>query len=234
MAFVLTNDDGITAQGLAVLSLSAQLALPPETEVVLVAPTDEWSGCGHQITTNQKLHITAQTQDKCLAYAVSGTPADCTRVAVSHLLPHTRWVLSGINHGGNLGADVYVSGTVAAVREAAFQNISGIAFSQYRQGKRPIDWERSQRWATRVLKTILAFPYKPKTYWNVNFPSLEADEPEPKIVTCPLCTCPLPVAYQVEGNQLTYIGEYSKRDRTPNADVDVCLSGHISITKITL
>ncbi len=69
-------------------------------------------------------------------YRVDGTPADCTRLALSCLVPDADWVISGINRGGNLGADTYISGTVAAAREAALIGVSSAAISRLaNQGK---------------------------------------------------------------------------------------------------
>ena len=85
-------------------------------------------------------------------WAIDGTPADCVRVGLAKLTPDVAWVLSGMNHGGNLGADVYHSGTVAAVREAALHGRPGIAISQYRKRNVEIDWERARRWMGMVLE----------------------------------------------------------------------------------
>jgi hypothetical protein len=88
------------------------------------------------IATND-LHITSYSAN----ITIGGTPADCIRVAISHIAEDINYVISGINAGGNLGVDAYISGTVAAVREAAMHGIPGIAVSQYRQGKRDYDWD---------------------------------------------------------------------------------------------
>ena len=129
-------------------------------------------------------------------WAIDGTPADCVRVALSKLAPDVSWVLSGMNHGGNLGADVYISGTVAAVREAALHGRPAIAFSHYRKRGLEYDWERARRWMAMVLVDLLNDPGAPGTFWNVNLPSLAADEPEPRIVHCPLEAGPLPLSFR--------------------------------------
>jgi 5'-nucleotidase len=167
-------------------------------------------------------------------YAIAGTPADCVRVALNHLYPDLKLVLSGINSGANLGADTYISGTVAAVREAAFHRIPGIAISHYRQGKRPIDWQIAVSLSADVIAKLLTFPLEPGSFWNVNLPHLKPGDPAPEIVFCPSCTQPLPVHYRVEGEDLYYMAEYASRDRIPGTDVDVCFSGHIAVTQIHL
>jgi 5'-nucleotidase len=164
--------------------------------------------------------------------AVAGTPADCVRLALDHLTPSIDWVLSGINAGGNLGADVYHSGTVAAVREGVLHGVPGIALSHYIARGRVIDWPRATRWAARVLRRLLALPPGPGAFWNVNFPHPAADEPEPEIVFCPLDPSPLPVTYRVDDGQATYTGNYQSRARKAGNDVDVCFGGQIAVTLI--
>jgi 5'-nucleotidase len=143
-------------------------------------------------------------------------------------------VLSGINAGGNMGADTYISGTVAAVREAAFQRIPGIAISHYRKGKRNVDWDVAARWTSGVLADLLSRPPELGTFWNVNLPHLEPGDPDPEIVFCEPCKQPLPVDYRIEGENFYYVGEYAKRDRTPGTDVDICFSGKIAVTQLRL
>ena len=132
MAIALTNDDGIDAPGL--MALREAVAQVSEEPVWLIAPDSHLSGCGHQVTTHQPLRIEERAEGHI---AVSGTPADCTRLALTHLCPEARWLLSGINFGGNLGVDEYISGTVAAVREATILGVRAIAFSQYRDRRLP-------------------------------------------------------------------------------------------------
>ena len=226
MRFVLTNDDGIDAPGLR--SLWAALE---GRNAVVVAPKYPHSGCGHQVTTHRPIHVERRSKTDV---AIEGTPADCTRIALSHLYPDTAWVLSGINAGGNLGSDVYISGTVAAVREAAMHRIPGIAISHYIHKRRAIDWELATRFTSQVLDKLLHLPLEPGAFWNVNLPHIDVGDPEPDIVFCSLCTQPLPVEYRAESDYLHYSGEYSKRTRDPNSDVEVCFSGNIAVTKIQL
>lgn len=228
MTLILTNDDGIDAPGIrSLLTAVSQF----DDNAIIVAPQSPHSGCGHQVTTTKPIHI---QQRSAVEYAIGGTPADCVRIALNHLSPDTRWVLSGINAGGNLGSDVYISGTVAAVREAAFYRIPGVAISQYRQGGRAIDWTIATQLTTHVLLALFARDWEPGTYWNVNLPYLDAGAPVPDIVFCQPCTQPLPGNYRMEGNYFYYAGEYAKRRRDADSDVDVCFSGRIAVTQITL
>ena len=228
MTILLTNDDGIDAPGLRSL---LQAISPLDSNVLTVAPQLPHSGCGHQVTTTSPIHVQCRST---VAYAVGGTPADCTRIALNHLATDARWVLSGINAGGNLGSDVYISGTVAAVREAAFYRIPGIALSQYRQGGRSIDWQLAAQLTTQVLRHLFAKTWEPGTFWNVNLPHLEAKTAMPEMVFCSPCTQPLPGNYRIEGDSFQYAGEYAKRRRDAGSDVDVCFSGRIAITQLTI
>lgn len=225
MTLILTNDDGIDAPGIRALQKAVN------GKAIIVAPKDHLSGCGHQVTTIGAIHVERRSET---AYAVGGTPADCTRLALTHLCQNVKWVLSGINAGGNLGVDVYISGTVAAVREAAMHGIPGIAVSHYRKRNLNVDWDTAGRWTAKVLDDLFARPIAPGSFWNVNLPHLLPGEPDPEVVFCQPSTEPLPVNYRVEGDEYYYHGEYAKRDRTPGSDVDVCFSGKIAVTQLRL
>lgn len=229
MTFILTNDDGIAAPGIA--ALQSALEQYGITNGVIVAPEAALSGCSHQVTRGAPIGIDRRSER---AIAIAGTPADCTRVALSYLCPDTRMVLSGINAGGNLGADVYASGTVAAVREAALHRVPAIALSHYIKRGQPIDWAIATRLTVKVLQELLDHPWEAGTFWNVNLPHLTPDDPDPAIVFCKLCTQPLPTDYELETSTIRYVGEYSLRPRDPGADVEVCFSGQIAVTRIRL
>ena len=228
MKFLLSNDDGIDAPGLAALLHAAR----DFGEPVVVAPAGPQSGISHAVTWDRSVRLESRGPDRS---AVHGTPADCARLGLLRVAADARWVLSGINEGGNLGADVYYSGTVAAVREAVLHGWPGIAFSQYLRRSMALDWPRATRWATRVLTELLARPTEPGLFYNVNFPHLAADAPEPAIVFCPLDPNPLPLSYRHEENgHHIYDGDYQARARTAGADVDVCFTGSIAVTAIRL
>lgn len=235
MRFVLTNDDGIDAAGLAALRQAV------DGQAMVVAPRDHMSECGHRVTTKQAITIDQREPN---VYAIGGTPADCARIALHHLLdePARReqlWVLSGINDGGNLGADLYISGTVAAVREAAFHGVPGIAISHYRRKgvtqREPATWNRAVRWTRRILQELLAKPPAPGSFWNVNLPCVEGDKAEPQIVYCPRSRHPLPVKYQADGWSVQYLsGFYHQRSAEPGSDVAECFAGKITVSLIEI
>jgi len=222
---LLTNDDGWDAPGLDALR-RATLGLGPYR---VVAPIGCYSGSGHRVTTHAPIEVSAMGED---IIAVGGAPADCVRLALYQLTPRPRWIFSGINAGGNLGADIHHSGTVAAVREGVLNGIPGIALSQYIARGRAIDWDRAVGWARGVLRELLGLPWEPGTFWNVNFPHPAAGGPDPEVVFCPLDPSPLPLDYRVEEGRFIYAGDYQKRARRPGADVDVCFGGRIAVTLI--
>jgi 5'-nucleotidase len=228
MTLILTNDDGIDAPGIQAL-LKAVDTYSDTYKIMIVAPKDHQSGCGHQVTTASAIALHKRSDNE---YAIAGTPADCTRIALSHLCKDAKYVLSGINAGGNLGVDAYISGTIAAVREAAMHGIPGIAISHYRKGKLDYNWDAATRWTIKIIGELFTHPLAPGSFWNVNLPHLLPDAPEPEIVFCQPCTKPLPVDFRIEGNNLYYVGDYSKRDRTPDSDIDVCFSGNIAVTQL--
>jgi 5'-nucleotidase len=228
MTLILTNDDGIDAPGIQAL-LKAVDNYADTYKIMMVAPKDHQSGCGHQVTTASAIALHKRSDNE---YAIAGTPADCTRIAISHLCKDVKYVLSGINAGGNLGVDAYISGTVAAVREAAMHGVPGIAISHYRKGKLDYNWDAATRWTIKVIGELFTHPLAPGSFWNVNLPHLLPDAPEPEIVFCQPCTKPLPVDFRIEDNNLYYVGDYSKRDRTPDSDIDVCFSGNIAVTQL--
>ena len=228
MKLLLSNDDGIDAPGLAALLAAAR----DFGEPVIVAPAGPQSGVSHMITWEKGVRLEPRGTDR---FAVHGTPADCARLGLLRVAPDTRWVLSGINHGGNLGADVYYSGTVAAVREAVLHGWPGIAFSQYLRDDTALDWPRATRWTARLLAELLPRPTEPGLFYNVNLPHLASDAPEPDIHFCPLDPHPLPLSYRHEENgHHFYDGDYQARARNSGTDVDTCFTGRIAVTAVRL
>jgi 5'-nucleotidase len=224
MTLILTNDDGIDAPG-----IQALLKAVEGYKTIIAAPSDHQSGCGHQVTTTRSIKLLRRSERE---YAIGGTPADCSRIALTHIFPGAKFVLSGINAGGNLGVDAYISGTVAAVREAAMLGVPGIAISHYRKGKLNYNWDAASKFTAKVLEDLLNRSWEPGTFWNVNLPHVQPGEPEPEIIFCQPCTKPLPVNYRIEGDEFYYVGEYSKRERASGSDVEVCFAGNIAVTQL--
>jgi 5'-nucleotidase len=223
---LVTNDDGWDAPGLAALkSLAGRLG-----EVFVLAPRDPHSYAGHRVTTDCPL-VLAETGSR--EFTLTGTPADCVRLGVTTLFPDIDWVLSGINRGGNLGADLFTSGTVAAVREAALLGRPGIAVSQYVRKGMALDWERSGELARPVIEQLIAEGCPPKGYWNVNLPHVETPD-LCHVVRCDPDNEPLDVRFRQEGDRFHFDGSYVSRRRTPGRDVEQCFGGSITVSHLSL
>lgn len=222
---VLTNDDGIDAPGLAAL----ERACAGLGRIVVVAPAECHSGGSHRVTTHRPLVVRDAGKDR---HAVEGTPADCTRLALSRIAPEASIVLAGINAGGNLGVDVCLSGTVAAAREAALHGRRAIAASQYRGRGVAIDWERAAGWLAPVLAGILAGPREEGSFWNVNLP---ADPPAggvPRALECPVDPSPFALDFADTPAGWHWNADYHLRPRLPRHDVEICFGGDIAVSRV--
>lgn len=165
---LITNDDGIRAEGL--IALEANLA--PLGRVVTVAPENEQSATSHAITLDRPLRIKEYGAGR---YSVSGTPTDCVLLAVHGILDAPPdLVVSGINHGPNMGEDVTYSGTVAAAIEAYILGIDSMAVSvtAWEPASFAPAGEISRYLAGRMLSRRREGTY----LWNVNIPPLSAGE----------------------------------------------------------
>jgi 5'-nucleotidase len=164
---LLTNDDGVHAGGLRTL----REAMLPLGRVVVVAPTSEQSATSHAITIDRPLrHIQHGTD----VHSIDGTPADCIYLALfePRFLPRRPdVVLSGVNHGTNLGTSVFYSGTVAGAREAALRGIAAMAFSNAGDADSPWMIAYLQEMVRRFLATEK--PEGHSVLLNVNFPKQE-------------------------------------------------------------
>jgi 5'/3'-nucleotidase len=157
---VLTNDDGIHAPGLAAL----EKALAELGDVYVVAPEREQSACGHALTLHRPLRALKMGERR---FAVNGTPSDCANMAVLGFLPETPvLIVSGINHGANLGDDVTYSGTVSAAMEGTILGVPSIAVSLVDGG----DFEVAGRVARLIAMRVLVGGLPGNTLLNVNVP----------------------------------------------------------------
>jgi 5'-nucleotidase len=227
LKLILTNDDGIDAPGINAL----ETVIRNYGDLFVVAPAEPNSGIGHRVTTDAPIKIKSMESGR---YRINGTPADCVRIALTHLSLDADWVIAGINRGGNLGADVYMSGTVAAAREAAFLGCRSIAVSHYVAKNREVDWNLAAKRIAPLLRSLLDRELPHGHFWNVNLPHPKEDHTDIETIFCPLDTEPHGVKYETNGNHLMYTGEYHTRPRQPGRDVDVCFRGNIAVTQIPL
>ena len=158
---VLTNDDGIHAPGLAAL----EKALAELGDVYVVAPEREQSTCGHALTLHRPLRPHRLGERR---FAVNGTPADCVNLAILGFLPAPPvLIVSGINHGANLGDDVTYSGTIAVAMEGTILGVPSVAVSLVDGG----DFDVAGRVARLIAMRVLVSGLPPKTLLNVNVPA---------------------------------------------------------------
>ncbi len=162
---LLSNDDGINAAGLNILEETIRSM--PDFRVTVVAPHDQQSASSHSLTLSSPLRILEEGNDR---YAVTGTPTDSVLVAMEKILRSDPpdIVLSGINHGPNMGEDVIYSGTVAAAMEGTMFGIPSYALSL--AAWHPTDFSGAVTFLKENLEDILAFPLRKGSLININLP----------------------------------------------------------------
>jgi 5'-nucleotidase len=178
MRVLLTNDDGIQATGLN--ELRRALLRVPGIELAVIAPNSNRSATARSITTRRPLEVEEiQFEDGTAGFATDGTPVDCVRLAALGLVGEApELIVSGINHGSNLGDDITYSGTVAAALEGVVLEVPGIAVSQqstkremdFRLGDE-FDFSDSAAFTARLVEEIETLPLPKGTLLNVNCPA---------------------------------------------------------------
>ena len=170
---LISNDDGYQAEGIHVLE---EIARTLSDDVWVVAPQFERSGAGHSLTIHDPLRFRQFGDQK---YYVNGTPTDCVLVAVNHIMKDHKpdLVLSGINHGANLGEDVHYSGTVAAAMEGTLLGIPAIALSLRAAPADPwFLWDTPRAILPDIISRVAAMEHPSNTLININIPGVPKDE----------------------------------------------------------
>jgi 5'-nucleotidase len=129
---------------------------------------------------------------------------------------------------------MYLSGTVAAAREAALLGVPAIAISQYVERGRSVNWLAAERRAAHAIRFAMRNRPMPGQFWNLNLPHPGDDESECEISLCPMDDGPLAVKYRKEGSTYRYCGDYHLRPRVPGHDVAECFGGKIAATLVTV
>jgi 5'-nucleotidase len=225
---LLSNDDGYQARGLRTLAEHlAEIA-----EITIVAPDRNRSGASNSLTLETPLRV-ERVDDRI--YYINGTPTDCVHIAITGLLEHTPdMLISGINHGANLGDDVLYSGTVAAAMEGRFLGIPSIAVS--------LVLRESAHFATaadlvrRLVERNLSDPLPTDAILNVNVPDLPADEIK-GIRTTRLGfrhkSEPAVKALDPHNRPIYWIGPAGAgQDAGPGTDFHATASGYVSVSPI--
>jgi len=234
LTILLTNDDGIYAPGLAALYRELQGL----GDVTVVAPESEQSAVGHSISLITPLRVQEVSINGGVeGWAVSGTPADCVKIALAELLPAPpELVVSGLNLGPNVGINVLYSGTVSAATEAAILGVRGAAFSLNSYDKHA-DFSAAARLARELLERLRGW-----TGWangvclNLNLPDLPRAEIKGVRVTRQ-DTGPLVEHFErrVDPRRHVYywLAEINARPATdPDTDYGALAQGYVSVTPI--
>lgn len=174
MRILITNDDGISAEGILALAKAARKF----GEVKLVAPDRNQSACSHSMTLHDPLRVQEVEIDGLPGYAVSGKPVDCVNVGLDLAFPGgCDLILSGINNGPNLGFDVTYSGTVGGAMEGCLNGIRSIAVSMANFVQdAPLHYETGVAWLVENWEMLVNLPCPNLTLWNVNVPAIAAPE----------------------------------------------------------
>ncbi len=241
MRILITNDDGINAPGLAVLTEIAADIAGLEGEVWTVAPAFEQSGVAHCISYTRPMMIAELGHRR---FAAEGSPADCVLAGFYDVLEGAKpdLVLSGVNRGNNAAENVLYSGTIGGAMEAALQGVPAIALSQFlgpENAHLPDPFESARRHGTAVVRTLLDRGIWTnddyRVFYNVNFPPL------PAVATKGIKVAPQgfrrDTAFGVEPHQspsgrkfLWIKGGAQQTPTLPGSDAAVNLDGYIAVT----
>ena len=248
LRILVTNDDGIGADGLVVLEAIARTL---SDDVWIVAPELEQSGASHSLTLNMPVRL-RKLADK--RFAVSGTPTACVLVAVQEVLPKFAaansnksggkkakpfdLVLSGVNRGSNAGDDVTYSGTIAAAMEGTVLGIPSVALSQQCEDRDNPKWDVAKKYAPKLIAALIDAGWPKDTLMNLNFPDI-APAKVKGVHLCPQGKRRVGVALtgrlDVKGRPYYWLG--GERDNTadrPGVDIDLLYKGHVTITPLRL
>ena len=233
MNILLTNDDGIHADGLAALYRN----LNPVHTVIVIAPDRERSAVGHGITLQKPIRVNeVEIKGAFSGYSVSGTPADCVKLAILELMDMPPdMVISGINPGANVGVNANYSGTVCAAREAGIYGIPALAVSI--TGNDTARLDTAAKWVARLADRELCLGLPRGTILSINIPDVPLSETAGVRITrqetLPFETC---FKKRVDPSNRIYYWQGSEKPAASNsADVDVAAFGqnYITITPLT-
>ncbi|MDR1332996.1 MAG: 5'/3'-nucleotidase SurE [Holosporales bacterium] len=237
MRILVSNDDGISAVGIAVLE---EIAKQFADDVYVVAPLTNMSAAGHSLTLKSPLRLLERDSRH---FAVDGTPTDSVVMALRHVMPERPdFVLSGVNADSNLADDITYSGTVAAAMEASLFGIPAIALSQKISKDGSINWDIAREYAPVVLKMVMNnFKFGRGVLLNVNFPSGDTGSVKGiKITTQGTRAIDDHVIQSTDprGDPYFWIGPAEYRNKEDHNDLSIDLgavhNGYVSITPLSL
>ncbi len=229
---LLSNDDGYSAEGLRALAK----ALSERAHVVVCAPESNQSATSHSLSLHRVLRLRPVETD---VFSVDGTPADCVYVALHSegrvLSRRPDLVVSGMNHGLNLGSDVFYSGTVAAAREAALRGIPAIAVSADHKAERVAAAELGARLAFALLEAYRAGPTKTVPLLNVNVPPGKTWNVRKTCLGARFYNEDVVFRKDPRGYEYLWIGGSGVRhDHVQGSDTEAYDAGFVGVTPLTL
>jgi 5'-nucleotidase len=231
---LISNDDSIHSEGIKVLE---KIARALSDDVWVCAPETEQSGASHSLTIHRPLRA-RKYDDR--HFSVDGTPTDCVMLAMNNLVGDRRpdLVLSGINHGANMGDDVTYSGTVAAAMEAALLGVRAIAVSQFIREGQPLSFACPAQLGPDVIRKLAGAPWPENVLLNLNFPAVAPDRVTGvKVVPHGRRKLgdDLHERFDPRGRSYFWIGPQRSSEAVPdNTDIAVVEGGGISVTPIYL
>ena len=242
MRVLLTNDDGIEAEGLQ--ALRRALLDVAGIELVVVAPDGNRSATARSITTRRPLWVErVDFDDGTHGFATDGTPVDCVRLTQLGLIEEFKpeLVVSGINHGLNLGDDITYSGTVAAAFEALLLGLPGIALSQQSDAReidfrlgRTFDFEVAAAFAARLVAELEEVPLAAGTLLNVNVPGGEPEGVEVTRLGKRIYDDVLELQDEEHPNRRLFriYGDAVQLDDEQGTDIAAVAAGRIAVTPV--
>ena len=225
---VVTNDDGISAPGLRALVAG----LDGLGTISVVAPSQERSAAAQSLTLRQPIYCDQIAERE---WAIEGTPADSMIIALHKLFPERPdLVISGINRGGNLGENIYYSGTVGAAMEAAIHHVPAVAISLAYRG-RQFDFEPAAQFARRLAPLVLKEGMPSGVILNVNVPKNWTGEVRFTRQSSKITRNLLKAGEDPRGRKYYWLHEHEVKDEVgPETDYAAIFDGAISITPLEL
>lgn len=235
MNILITNDDGIQADGIVELAK----AIKEIANVYVVAPDVQRSATGHAITIHDPIMIKEEYIGEGIkAYSISGTPADCVKVGIEAIFKDIEidLVLSGINNGANLGTDVIYSGTVSAAIEGLIQNKPAIAVSYDAYEISKYDYQKASRYVVNLVKNTQEMMHIfDDCILNVNIPNKDIKGFKVTKLGIRKYENDIEERQSPYGKRYVWIGgKVKKLDQEENSDINATEEGYISITPINI
>lgn len=235
LSILVTNDDGITAAGIAQL---VQVGLK-FGKVTVVAPDKPQSGMGHAITISSPLRLTSVSifeEWGVEAFSCSGTPVDCVKLAKDQILHHAPDIcLSGINHGSNAAINVIYSGTMSAAMEAAIEGINAIGFSSLNYDP-SADLSACAHYAEQIIRQCLERGFPASRLLNVNFPNLPLEAIK-GIKICRQAEAKWEQIYEKRYDPFKrpyywLTGDFANEDTHADSDWTALMQGYVSVVPV--